>query len=598
MNRVGRIWWGAIPTAALVVGALMSGSSSAAPAESASGQYLVFSKTAAGLPAVKGDAVKAGARVVDQIPQLNAVVIDAPTGVAGALQRNAGVDAVSEDGVRTLNVADKLKANLDAPGLKAARSAAMPSAAAASEGATGAHPLPQGDPGLQYPGLLWNYPHIGAGAAWQTTRGSSEITVGVADTGLDFTHVELKDKLTGVVDLTHEHWTGQSVCRRAYGISDGNLAWRHGGPPRGDWNGHGTWIGGNIAAAVNGTGMNGIAPGVNLVSLKISQWCGSAYDSSMLKSFIYAADNDIDIVSISFGGYVDRRVARHDRVYKAYARAVQYAKARGTVIVSSAGNEAARIGPGGKVLSHGFLTLPGSEPFDPYGYYGIPAGVPGVVNVSATNNITVGPSASCRKGTTGSTTDPSATCKPASDRHQPTGIGKKNQLAYYSNYGPRIDIAAPGGAVKFNLPVWDRGGTPGFPYTLEDGTTVFEVFSTTSNWSVSVPCFTFPQGSGFTRKQCYSSIQGTSMATPHVSAAIALMASAHPGLRGNVDGLVSRVKAKATPATNYTQSLSARDKSKADLYGIPCPSGYCHLGGPRIPSDEAYGAGVLNIADL
>jgi hypothetical protein len=40
----------------------------------------------------------------------------------------------------------------------------------------------------------------------------------------------------------------------------------------------------------------------------------------------------------------------------------------------------------------------------------------------------------------------------------------------------------PGGARKFNLPVYDRGGTPGFPYTPEaDGTKVWEDFSTTSN---------------------------------------------------------------------------------------------------------------------
>ncbi len=578
----------------------MSGTSSAVPAESASGQYLVFSKTAADFSAVKGIAVSAGAQVVDEIPQVRAIVVHAPSGVAGELQRNNRVEGVSRDGVRTLNVPEKLKPNLDAPGLKGARNATFPSAGAggqsAAESGTEAHPLPMGDPAFNYPDLLWNYPRIGAAAAWQVTRGSSDVTVGVADTGLDFTHVELAGKVTGVVDLTHEHETGQSVCRRAYGLSDGNLAWRHGGPPRGDWNGHGTWIGGNIAGAVNGTGLNGIAPGVSsLVSLKISQWCGSAYDSSLLKSFIYAADNNINIVSISFGGYVDRRIAWQDQVYNSYVRAVQYAKARGTVIVSSAGNDAARIGEGGKVLSHGFLTLPGGEAFDPYGLYEIPAGVPGVVNVSATNNIVAGPSAKCRKGTTGSVTDPRATCKPASDRHQPNAVGTKNQLAYYSNYGPRIDIAAPGGARKFNLPVWDRGGTPGFPYTVEDGTTVFQAFSTTSNWSTSVPCFTFPAGSGFTEDQCYSSIQGTSMATPHVSAAIALIASANPNMRGDVDRLVYRVKSQASPATNYTRSLSATDKSEADLYDVPCPSGYCHLGGARIPSDEAYGAGVLNI---
>ena len=42
------------------------------------------------------------------------------------------------------------------------------------------------------------------------------------------------------------------------------------------------------------------------MALKISQWCGSAYDSEILGAFLYAADHGINIVSISFGGYLDQ----------------------------------------------------------------------------------------------------------------------------------------------------------------------------------------------------------------------------------------------------------------------------------------------------
>jgi Subtilase family len=84
---------------------------------------------------------------------------------------------------------------------------------------------------------------------------------------------------------------------------------RPGGPVRRaektDWNGHGSWIGGNIAAALDGTGINGIAPKVNLVALKLSQWCGAANDDELLAAFITAANLRLDIVSISFGGYQD-----------------------------------------------------------------------------------------------------------------------------------------------------------------------------------------------------------------------------------------------------------------------------------------------------
>ena len=149
-----------------------------------------------------------------------------------------------------------------------------------------------------------------------------------------------------------------------------------------------------------------------------------------------------------------------------------------------------------------------------------------MVDVSSTGRVVVPSSASCPPGTIGDPGDPdadppvppdfNATCKPTSDPHQAAGPGKTNQLAYYSNYGPRIDIAGPGGARKFNLPNFDRGGTPGFPYTIEDLTNAWEVFSTTSNWAVEIPCFTFTKGSGFPQGECYSTIQGTSMAAPQV----------------------------------------------------------------------------------
>jgi subtilisin family serine protease len=149
-----------------------------------------------------------------------------------------------------------------------------------------------------------------------------------------------------------------------------------------------------------------------------------------------------------------------------------------------------------------------------------------VVDVSSTGRVVVPSSASCPPGTIGDPGDPdatppvppdfNATCKPRSDRHHAAGQDLTNQLAYYSNYGPRIDLAGPGGARKFNLPLWDRGGTPGFPYTLDDLTNAWQVFSTTSNWAVNIPCLTFTRGSGFPQGQCYSTIQGTSMAAPQV----------------------------------------------------------------------------------
>jgi subtilisin family serine protease len=335
---------------------------------------------------------------------------------------------------------------------------------------------------------------------------------------------------------------------------------------------------------------------VNLVSLKISQWCGSAYDSELIGAFLLAADMGVDVVNISFGGYLDRSDLAQDLIYREYVAAVEYARNHGTVIAAAAGNEHTRVGAGGQVLSHGTLTTPGDELFDAFGQYEVPGGIPGVVDVASTGNVVNGSSASCAPGTIGTPESTNATCKPATDAHQPFDVGRKDQLSYFSNYGPRIDVAAPGGARKFNLPVYDRGGTPGFPYTDADGTNVWEDFSITSNWAVEIPCFTLT-GGGFPANQCYTAIQGTSMATPHVAAGLALIASAHPNLRGNVDRLVARLKGSAVdPGRNATPPLSATDTSAGDLSGIACGTGYCHLAGSPLSNREAYGAGLLNVA--
>src|SRR5207253_3858668 len=91
-------------------------------------------------------------------------------------------------------------------------------------------------------------------------------------------------------------------------------------------------------------------------------------------------------------------------------------------------------------------TRPGADSanFDLRGLLETPAGVPGVIMVSATNNANG--------------------AAPADD---PFGrgmrIGARDQLAYYSSYGSRVDLAAPGGARRFNLPGWD-GGDGNFLY--------------------------------------------------------------------------------------------------------------------------------------
>ncbi|MFO1036617.1 MAG: S8 family serine peptidase [Geminicoccaceae bacterium] len=560
-----------------VVSTLGAGSSRAA-----GDRYMLRLTSPSAATSARAALERSGIAVIEEIPELGVVVVRSDTD--GGTTRSAirALGTLIPDRIVRVSPPEGSKPRAKAPGLLSARRVSA-SLAAAPRAAI------RPDPALSYRGLLWDFERIGLPAGWARSAGDPTIVVGVADTGLDFTHVDLKPSIVRVQDFTVSE--NPPLCDP----SDQDYADYYGGPAKTDWNGHGSWIGGNIAGALNGTGINGIAPKVKLVALKIAQNCGYAYDSTILKSFVWAAKNGVDIVSISFGGYLDRTDPKQDADYGLYVDAVRLARSKGMLIVAAAGNEHVRLGTGGKVLSHGSLTRPGDPVEDLFGLYEVPGGVPGVVTVSSTGNRTIPSSAYCPWGTGGSPSNRGdyATCKPRNDRHQAPGQSLTDQLAYYSNYGPRIDVAAPGGARKFNLPYWDRGGTPGFPYVGDDLTNAWEEFSTTSNWSAEIDCFIFTKGSGFTPNQCYSTIQGTSMATPHVSAVLALIASAQPALRGKPDRLVAALKAGARSARNLTQVLSATDKSKGDLTGVACGKGYCHLGGATISNSDAYGAGIV-----
>jgi len=542
-------------------------------------RYILVAKNGTEYGHMRNDAHSAGAIVEEEMPQGNIMVVSSETDVQAQLAASPSVQSAAVDGIRRLiqpQMAQEMGYN------------ASPELNRINMGHGGGNKHVRPDPAFSLPDLMWNVNRINAPKAWKITTGKSTVLVGVADTGLDYTHSELATQVVHVEDLTDP-----TLCIDYFGASDADMSASYGGPADTDWNGHGTWIGGNIAAALDGVGINGIVPDVKLVALKIAEWCGYAYDSSILNSFYYAADNGVDVVSISFGGYLDRTDPEQDAIYQAYVDAVAYARSKGTVIVAAAGNEHLRIGAGGQVISHGPLTLPGDPFEDYYGLWETPGGIPGVVMVSATGNVVNAASKNCDPSAIG-TSDGEATCKPKSDTHQPIGVGKQNQLTYYSNYGPRIDVAAPGGARKFNLPNADRGGTAGFPNVNTEGYKVWEDFSITSNWALEIPCY-YNLGPEFYPEECYSTIQGTSMATPHVSAVLALIASTNRDARHHTDKLIRILKDSAQNIRgNTTPPLSATDLSAGDRTGLACLAGYCHLGGKAISDLEAYGAGLVD----
>ena len=119
-------------------------------------------------------------------------------------------------------------------------------------------------------------------------------------------------------------------------------------------------------------------------------------------------------------------------------------------------------------------------------------------------------------------------------------------LADYSNYGSQVTLVAPGGGADANLP-----GDPNCHPELPSGRDIFQVTFT---------------GSSYTRFGIPSGYEGTSMATPHVAAAAALIIAS---------GVLGR---RPTPAQLTARLIDTARK----------------LGGGG--DERLYGAGLLNAA--
>ena len=209
--------------------------------------------------------------------------------------------------------------------------------------------------------------------------------------------------------------------------------------------------------ASNGFASNGVAPGVRIGSYKVLAAGLGGLSTWILSGLIDACSSrDIDVVNMSIEGYMSPDEPFDVEDYLLFTDAVAYCRARGVAVFAAAGNQHVRVDRvnlrlGGRNLqgvgrvslgAEGIATAsPGSESLDDYdlrGWLSVPGGVPGVTMVSATANAIGAAPANV----------------PLRWRDH---VGARDQLAYYSNYGSRVDLAAPGGARRFQIPGYDGG---------------------------------------------------------------------------------------------------------------------------------------------
>jgi len=237
---------------------------------------------------------------------------------------------------------------------------------------------------------------INAEPGMAANNGNS-IRVAIFDTGLDFNHFDLAANINFDLSADCEFFPGFGLCFTGGGYGQDD-----------HW--HGTFVGGVVAALNDGTDVIGVTPVAQLIAVKVLDYTGSGYFTDITAGVDYVRGLNLNpstrvhVANMSLGARCSVCTDNSsDATVRAFHDAVRALVNSGTTLVVSAGNDGADA----------FNTVPAS--FDE------------VVTVSAM----------------------------ADSDGQPGGLGASQQLtsgppmpddtfAWFSNFGPDVDVTGPG----------------------------------------------------------------------------------------------------------------------------------------------------------
>jgi len=382
-------------------------------------------------------------------------------------------------------------------------------------------PPVSGDP---LSGLQWDMQLIGAtpSGSYAHQQGNHGVRVGIIDTGVDGNHPDIAPNFDRPLSRNF------TVDNSQPGIDDGPC--EHPScvdPVDEDDDGHGTHVAGTIGAAINGLGMAGVAPQVDLVNIRAGQDSGFFLIQPAVDALTYAGKAGIDVVNMSF--FIDPWLfncadnpsdspdeqAQQQAIIVATQRAVNFAHDRGVTLIAAEGNNSTDLGnPTVDPTSPDFPDGAARDRAIDNSCLELPSEAPHVLDVSSVGPINLASSPYPRK-------------------------------AYYSNYGvEQTVVAAPGGDRRefFGTPQFDAPENRILaPYPRNVAEACGEVDANgVPNGNTTCPS-PGPRNPALVRNcaqgvcALYQWLQGTSMAAPHATGVAAIIV-AQRGRRDSARG--------------------------------------------------------------
>jgi len=287
----------------------------------------------------------------------------------------------------------------------------------------GPRPRPvSGDP---LSGLQWDMQLIGATptGSYARQQGSHAVRVGIMDTGVDGNHPDIAPNFDRFLSRNF------TIDNPVPGIDDGPC--EHPScvdPVDEDDDGHGTHVASTIGSPLNGLGIGGVAPKVDIVNIRAGQDSGFFLIQPTVDALTYAGDVGIDVVNMSF--FIDpwlfncannpadspAEEGQQRTIIEATQRAVDFAHSHGVTLIAAEGNESTDLGnPTFDDTSPDFPVNAAKERNVDNACLVLPTEADGVLSVSSVGPVNAAVSPYPRK-------------------------------AYYSNYGlEQTVVAAPGG---------------------------------------------------------------------------------------------------------------------------------------------------------